>query len=328
MSRGRRGSTRPPLRLLQVVHGARRRVGLVADRIARRTHHLRRDPVAGLPRAACDFLEVLDGRTLHLHARLPAAAGDAASRASVLFLKGRRTVRCPATVDTDGDRISLTARVTFGADVDEISLAKGVWSVALAVAAEDGERRFALSLDRPQERQGPTVPAPPHPVSGWRHEPGRSPHGLAQLTVTGAKARAEVTRLATGRTEARIRARLVGVDLLQDPVVVFTPRGGGPDRVVPIDPVDGRFEFVVPLAELARGPAGTEVTWEAWVRTSPARMIRLGRYLHDLRDPRTVLSVSRTTVAIDERQFVGYRPYYTRAGNLAVSCLHFSGAST
>ncbi len=324
----RRRSTQPPLRLLQVVYGARRRVGLVADRLARRTNHLRRDPVAELPRATCDFFGVLDGRTLQLHAVLPIAAGHAPKRATLLFIQGRQLVKCPATVDADSGAVSVTARPAFGDGDEDVSLGKGVWSLALAVSDETGDRRFALRTSESEEHDGPTVPAPPHPVSGWRYEPGRGNHGLAQLSVVGPKARAEVIQLATGRTEARIRARFIGVQSLEDPVVVFTPRSGGSDLVVPIAPADGRFEFVVPLTDLASGPAGVEVIWEAWVRTSPTRMIRLGRFLHDLRDPRAVLRVSRATVTVDDRRFVGYRPYYTNAGNLAVACLHFTGAPT
>ncbi|MEV4710234.1 hypothetical protein [Micromonospora sp. NPDC049374] len=222
----------------------------------------------------------------------------------------------------------MTVRVTFGAASDEISLSKGIWSLALAVLEAAGERKFALQTTELTDHDGPTVSNPPHPVSGWRYEPGCGNQGLAQLTVMAAKSRAEVIRLETGPTEARIHARLVGVGSLQDPVIVFTPRGGGPDLTVPIDPTGGRFEFSVPLAELSVGAPGTEVIWDAWVRTAPARMIRLGRYLHDLRDPRTVLRVSRTTVTVDDRRFVGYRPYYTKAGNLAVACLHFTGTPT
>ncbi|MEV6816219.1 hypothetical protein [Micromonospora sp. NPDC051296] len=324
----RRRSAQPPLRLLQVVYGARRRVGLVADRLTRRTNHLRRDPVAELPRAICEYFGVLDGRTLHLHALLPTAAGRAPKRATLLFIQGNRQVECPATSDSGGDTVSVTARAAFGDGAEEISLGKGIWSLALAVSDEAGERRLALRTTEVEEHDGPTVAAPLHPVSGWRYEPGCGNHGLAQLTVVGPKARAEVIRLETARTEARIQARFIGVRSLEDPAVVFTSRGGGSDLVVPIDPVDGRFEFVVPLADLASGPPGAEVIWEAWVRTSPARMIRLGRFLHDLRDPRTVLRVSRTAVTIDDRRFVGYRPYYTKAGNLAVACLHYTGAPT
>lgn len=94
--------------------------------------------------------------------------------------------------------------------------------------------------------------------------------------------------------------------------------------IVPISPVDDQFEFVVPLAELTPDQPGEEVIWEAWVRTSATRMVRLGRFLHDLRDPRTVLRVSRVILPLDDERFVAYRPYYTAAGNLAVACLRFT----
>ncbi|MFB9851630.1 hypothetical protein ACFFMR_14695 [Micromonospora andamanensis] len=299
----------------------------MADRLTRRTTRLLREPVVDLPRATCDYFSVLDGRTLHVHALLPTSA-VAVEQATLLFIQNSKVVVCPASAETIGDRISVTARAAFGTGPDEISLGKGIWSVVVAVPEATGERRFALQTTEPADHDGPTVQNPPHPVSGWRFEPGCGTQGLAHLTVKAAKARAEVLRLATGPTEARISGRLVGVGSLQDPMIVFTPRGDGADVMVPIAPVNGQFEFTVPVAELAVGPPGAEVIWEAWVRTSPTRMVRLGRFLHDLRDPRTVLRVSRTTVTIEDRRFVGYRPYYTKAGNLAVACLHFTGAST
>ncbi|MEU5550200.1 hypothetical protein ABZ738_10540 [Micromonospora sp. NPDC047793] len=325
----RRWSAEPPLRLLQVVSGARRRAGQVADRLTQRANHLRRDPVADLPRAACGYLAVLDGRTLHLHALVPAVDIPAPERAALLFVQGERVAAtCSATVGTEGDVVSVTARVSFGNGNDEVLLDKGVWSLVLSLSDEFGERRFGLSTGTSSEDDGPTVPSPPHPISGWRYEPTCCHQGLAQLNVAAAKARAEVTRLATGRTDAQIKARLVGVRAVEHPAMVFSPRGGGSDVIVPIDPVDGRFEVTVPLADLVSGPPGVEVIWEAWVRTSPTRMIRLGRFLHDLRDPRSVFRVSRTTVAIGDHHFVGYRPYYTKAGNLAVACLHFTRTAT
>ncbi|MFF0368958.1 hypothetical protein [Micromonospora sp. NPDC005087] len=311
-------------RLLQAVHGARRRAGLVTDRLVERVIRLRHDPVAGLPPADCDFFAVLDGRTLHVHAVLPADT-DPADRAEIFFVREGDTLRCPATVRREDGRLAVEVVARLGDSADEIALGKGTWSVGLAVdAGAAGERRFSLTVDETPERDGPTVGNPPHPVSGWLYRPGRSGDGLAQLTVTGARARAEVVQLATGHAEARIRARFVGVRPQDAPAVVFTPRGGGADVVVPIAPVDDGFEFVVPLADLAPDRPGEEVIWEAWVRTSATRVVRLGRFLHDLTDPRTVLRVSRAVLPLDGDQFVGYRPYYTAAGNLAVACLRFT----
>ncbi|NES12952.1 MULTISPECIES: hypothetical protein [Micromonospora] len=311
-------------RLLQAMYGARRRAGLVTDRLVERVTRLRHDSIAGLPPADCDFFAVLDGRTLHVHAVLPAGV-EPADRAELFFVREGQTLRCPATLRPEGDRLAVAAVARLGADADEVPLDKGTWSVGLAVAAgAEGERHFSLRVDEAADRDGPTVANPPHPVSGWLYRPGRGGNGLAQLTVTGARARAEVVKLATGRVDARIRARFVGVRPQDAPVVVFTPRGGGTDVIVPVEPAGEQFEFVVPLAELVPDQPGEEVIWEAWVRTSATRMVRLGRFLHDLTDPRTVLRVSRAVLPLHGDQFVGYRPYYTAAGNLAVACLRFT----
>ncbi|MFG3696691.1 hypothetical protein ACGF5C_02015 [Micromonospora sp. NPDC047620] len=311
-------------RLLQAMHGARRRAGLVTDRLVERVTRLRQDPVAGLPPAECGFFAVLDGRTLHVHAVLPDGT-DPADRAELLFVREGHTLRCPATVGREDGRLAVEVVARLGDSADEVPLGKGTWSVGLAVAAgSGGERRFSLAVDETPDRDGPTVGNPPHPVSGWLYRPGRSGNGLAQLTVTGARARAEVVQLATGRTEARVRARFVGVRPQDAPAVVLSPRGGGADVVVPVEAVDDHFEFVVPLGELVPDQPGEEIIWEAWVRTSATRMVRLGRFLHDLTDPRTVLRVSRASLPLDGDRFVGYRPYYTAAGNLAFACLRFT----
>ncbi|MGC5317805.1 hypothetical protein ACPXB5_03575 [Micromonospora arida] len=311
-------------RLLQAMHGARRRAGLVTDRLVERVTRLRHDPVAGLPPADCDFFAVLDGRTLHVHAVLPADT-EPTDRAAIFFVRDGETLRCPARVGREAGRLAVEAVARLGDSTDEIALGKGTWSMGLAVdAGPAGERRFSLAVEETPDRDGPTVGNPPHPVSGWSYRPGRSGDGLAQLTVTGARARAEVVQLATGHAEARIRARLVGVRAQDAPAIVFTPRGGGTDVVVPITLVGDDFEFVVPLADLAPDQLGEEVIWEAWVRTSATRVVRLGRFLHDLTDPRTVLRVSRAVLPLDGDQFAGYRPYYTPAGNLAVACLRFT----
>ncbi|WP_406067487.1 hypothetical protein [Micromonospora sp. NBC_01638] len=315
-------STQP--RLLQAMYGARRRAGLVTDRLVERVTRLRHDPVAGLPTADCDFFAVLDGRTLHVHAVLPAGT-EPADQAEIFFVHDDDTLRCPATVRWEHDRLAVEVMARLGDAADEIPLSKGTWSLGLAVdAGTAGERHFSLTVDETPERDGPTVGNPPHPVSGWLYQPGLSGDGLAQLTVRGARARAEVVQLATGHTEARIRARFVGVRPQDAPAVIFTPRGDGADVVVPIAPVDDGFEFVVPLADLALGQPGEEVIWEAWVRISATRVVRLGRFLHDLADPRTVLRVSRAVLPLDGDEFAGYRPYYTPAGNLAVACLRFT----
>ncbi|ROT31093.1 hypothetical protein [Micromonospora sp. HM5-17] len=323
MSQQSRRSWSPP-RLLQLASGARRRADQATDRIVRRIGQLRYDPVANLPRATGDFVGVLDGRTLQVHAVLPAGV-ERPDQAELLLLRGRHVRRCPASVRTGPDgRPSVEALVRLGEEPGELPLSKGTWSLAVAVAGAGGERRYGVRIAELPERPGPTVEVPPHPVSGWTYWPGRGVKGVAQLTVTGPAAQAEVTALDHDGAQARIRARLVGVRRVDGPALVFSPRGGGPDRVVPVDVVDGRFEAVVPVADLATGAPGDEVIWDVRVRVSPARLVRIGRFLHDLREPRAVLLTSRVILPIGGDDFVGYRPYYTASGGLAVALLRFT----
>lgn len=321
------GRSRRAPHLLQVVYGAKRRATVVTDRLVHRMNRLRRDPLTGLPQATCDFFRVLDGRTLQLHAVLPGLPRDRQYRAELRFVRQRSVRPVPAVIRQGQDgQFAVEAMVPLGHDPDEVPLTRGTWSMALHVTATgEPERQFSLRVAEPVDPAGPTVATPPHPVSGHHFRPGRGARGLAHLTVTAAQARAEVIRLETGPADARVRARLVGTKGSGVPQVVFSARGGGSDVVVPVEPLaGGAFELVVPLAQLARDAAGEEVVWEAWVRISSTQMIRLGRYLHDLRNPRAVLSASRTVLAIDDQTLVAYRPYYTSAGNLAVACLRFA----
>jgi len=324
MSQRNRRSWSPP-RLLQLASGARRRADQATDRIVRRIGQLRYDPIAHLPRATGDFLGVLDGRTLQVHAVLPASA-EQPDRAELLLVRGRHVRRCPASVRTGpGGRPSVEVLARLGEEPGELHLDRGTWSLAVAVTDAGGtERRYGLRVAEPAERPGPTVSAPPHPVSGWTYWPGRGVRGVAQLTVTGPVAQAEVVALDHSDAQPRIRARLVGVRRVDAPALVFSPRGGGPDRVVPVDVVDNRFEAVVPVADLATGAPGDEVIWDVRVRVSATRLVRIGRFLHDLREPRVVLLTSRVVLPIDGDDFVGYRPYYTASGGLAVALLRFT----
>lgn len=322
-----RGPTGVGPRLLQVVYGARRRASGATDRITRRMARLRRHPFTGLPPVACDFFAVPDGRTLQVHAVLPDLPVGPEHRAELLFASQRGATTHPATIRRDAaGGLAVEAMAPLGHDPGELPLTSGTWTVAVRISAPGGpERRFALRIAEPVEPTGPTVATPPHPVSGHHYRPARSARGTAQLTVTGPPARAEVTRLATDHTGARIRARLVGVGSTgEHPTVVFSPRRGGADVVLPVHPVNGEFELLVPLTRLATGGPGEEIIWEVWVRPSTTRMIRVGRYLHDLRNPQPILSASREILPLGDDQFAGYRPYYTAAGNLAVACLRFT----
>lgn len=327
MSQQNRQAWSPP-RLLQLASGARRRADQATDQLVRRISRLRYDPVVNLPRASGDFLGVLDGRTLQVHALLPAGT-DPAPRAELLLVRGRHVRRCPATLRPHPDgRLSVEVLARLGDGPGEIPLGKGTWSLAVAVVDRDqSERRYGLRIAEPADRPGPTVAVPPHPVTGWTYWPGRGVKGVAQLTVTGPAAQAEVVALDHSGAQARIRARLVGVRRLEEPAVVFSPRRGGTDHVVPIAPVDGRFEVTVPVADLvtaAPDRPDEEIIWDVRVRVAPARLVRIGRFLHDLREPRSVLLTSRVILPLGGDDFASYRPYYTASGGLAVAVLRFT----
>jgi len=283
---------------------ARRRVVGIVRRVAG----------VGRPDARCTFFAVLDGAALNLHAELP--PGTPAGNAEITFVKGDRELRAPARSVPGG----VEATLPLGGAPGEIPLTNGTWLVGVAVAG----RRLALGMPEAPDGSGPTVASPPHPRSGRHYAAGPGPHDRCQLAVSGPKARAEVTRLVLGPTAAEIHGRLVGREAPDGGAAVFVARDGGDTVEAPFAVDGGRFRVRAPVADLATGPDGIERIWDVWLRPTGGSRLRLGRFLHDVRDPRTVFRVDRVTVALDGGRFAGVRPYYTPAGNLAVALLPFT----
>ena len=291
----------------------RRTAGAARRRVVRL---VRRVTGAGVrrPEARCTFFAVLDGAALNLHAELPPATP--AGAAEVTFVKGDRELRAPARSVAGG----VEATVPLGDGPGEVPLTNGAWLVGLTVAG----RRLALGAPDAPDGSGPTVASPLHPRSGRHYAAGAGPHDRCQLAVSGPKARAEVTRLVLGPTAAEIHGRLVGREAPAGGTAVFVAREGGDTVEAPLAVDDGRFRLRVPVADLAGGPDGVERIWDVWLRPAGGSRLRLGRFLHDVRDPRAVFRVDRVTVALDGDRFAGVRPYYTPAGNLAVALLPFT----
>lgn len=323
--------------MLRAVHGMGRRVHGAARLVRQSIVRALPEPTVGLPVLPCDFLGVLDGRTLNLHAWLPETTTGPPERVELIFFRRRSTVRVPLTPVRGADgrwEVESLVRLdpgvgpparTTAPGIPGVSLAAGIWSVGLALHGENGdEQRYALRAPETPAERGPTLRTPPHPTSGRHYLPDPNSEGLSRIRVEEPRIRAEVTRLHIGPADAAVHGRLVGVRWIGSPTVVFTARADDRAVEVPTEVSGEHFRAQVPLTSLATGPLGAEVFWDVWVRTPVSGAIRLGRFLHDLREPRQVFSAGRTTLALSGDDYVGYRPYYTAAGNLAISCIRFA----
>ncbi|MBW8483164.1 hypothetical protein [Actinomadura parmotrematis] len=299
---------------------ARRRVRRETDAAVRaalaRTGAAR--AVAAGPAVPAGYFAVLDGCTLNVQAELPAGGAD---RAEVLFTRRGHELRAPAVVGP-GDQVSATVRL--GGAAGGVPLGRGRWRVSLALSGPAGVRRVALlGGAMPAGRAGPTVDVPPCPVSGARYVPEASPSGLSSLHVTAPEPAAEVARLHLSLARAEIDVRLVGA-AAGTVRMAFQARGSGAVHTVTTAPVQGPggvvFRARVPLAAMARDSGPGERVWTAVADVPGHGRLRVGRRLHDVRDPRRTLRVAQRTLAAAPGLLLRVRPYYTGGGDLALAC--------
>ncbi|MBO2448471.1 hypothetical protein J4573_15320 [Actinomadura barringtoniae] len=296
---------------------ARRRVRREAD-AAVRTAAAR----AGLdhasrngPTAIADYFAVLDGRTLNLHVPGPGQNGPV----EVVFTRLGQEHRAAAERSADG---SVSATVVLGADLDGgVPLTPGRWKVALSYGTAGGDRRLRLLADAPTitDPGGPTVTSPPCAETGARFVPEISPTGLWALRVAAPEPSAEVTRLALTLSRFDVEVRFAGVTPPPQAALRFQARGGAA-FTVPATSANGVFGARVPLAEMVREGQAGEVVWNVMAVIPDHAPLRVGRHLHDVRDPRRTLRVPQRTIAVDAATLVRVRTYYTGNGDLALAC--------
>ncbi|MQY09325.1 serine/threonine-protein kinase [Actinomadura macrotermitis] len=269
--------------------------------------------VASGPAVAAEYFAVLDGSTLNLHAVLPAGVDGPAE---VVFARHGRELRAPAEPAPGG---RVTAVTVLGAAQGGVPLTPGGWRVGLAVRTARGERAVGLLARAGDDLDGPTAADPPCPRSGARYTPGSSATGHCLLRVTVPEPSAEVVRFERTLARIEIGVRLVAVDAGRL-AVRFQARGNGPAHTVAADRDGDGFRVRVPLAAMARDGRGGERVWDVFAEPPGHRPLRLGRHLHDVRDPRRVLRIPQGTVATGPAALLRVRPYYTGNGDLALGC--------
>ena len=270
--------------------------------------------------ASVEYLAVLDGHTLNLQVSLPEV--DDPTAAEVVLRKNDVEHRVPTTLRKEYDgRWYADATVLLGPMAGRLPLDPGVWSLTLHVATASGRTR-TLTLRRMTpgkvRRPGPTVVTPPCPDTGMRFRPTTTSFGLCQLTVRKGQSRAEVVRLMIDLGKAEIIGRFVGVADASDAVAEFALREAGVVHETPVQ-VDGDiFRIHVPLSAMAPAP-GEKTVWDIRIRVGNRRL-RVGRYLHDLKNVRATIRSYERRMLMPGGVVLHLRPYYTPAGSLALTC--------
>ncbi|MGA5085628.1 hypothetical protein [Streptomyces pseudogriseolus] len=274
---------------------------------------LRQDRTAQLRYAA-----ILDGHTVNLHARLPESAGLPES-AEVVLSRGRQTFTAEARVyeGPDGE-VLVDAVVLLGAEVGGAPTEPGRWRLRLRLRSGRRTRVVPLLLVTPPvPYSGPTKPMAASSVTGERHRLGRSFRGSARVVSTGARPSAEVLKVHLTHAGVTVDFRLLGIRAEQ-PWVEFVASGRRLEQPV-TSPVPGVLRVNVPLDRMP--PRGNRPDhWDVVLCGADGRRLRLGRRLHDVRNPLRVFAMRSLAITPPGLPPMIVQPRYTPAGNLRVTC--------
>ncbi|MFF4833029.1 hypothetical protein [Streptomyces sp. NPDC001315] len=302
---GRAGGPRRRLRARAAALRNRLMVGLFMPRRRKRTAQLH-------------YAAILDGQTVNLHAQLPPSAG-LPERAEIVLRRGRRRHPSEARVyeGPNGEAL-VDAAVLLGADVGGLPVTSGRWRIRLRLYSGRRSRTLSLLLLQPPvPYEGPTKPMEASPVTGERHRLGRSVRGSARVVSTGARAAVEVSKVHLTHAGVTVDFRVLGTGV-DEPWAEFVASGRRIEQAVtPIGP--GAFSVHVPLGQMTpRG--GRPEHWDVVLRDRTGRSMRLGRRLHDVRNPLRVFAMRSMAITPSGHQPMIVQPRYTPAGNLRVTC--------
>ncbi|MET9882810.1 hypothetical protein ABZZ20_06520 [Streptomyces sp. NPDC006430] len=268
--------------------------------------------------AVLHYAAVLDGHTMNLHAVLPDSAPLGES-AEIELRNGRSRVYAPAHLYEDReDRLLMDAAVLLGTGPGGLALPSGRWKTTLLI--QDGRKTRKLPLllvEPPVPYAGPTKPMGASPVDGVRHRLGRTVTGSLRVVTSNPKPSAEVVRIDLSHSALVVDFRLLGTRI-QDPWAEFVASRRRIERPVEALP-GGIWRVVVPLEEMPPERRATE-HWDISVASESTRALRIGRRLHDVRNPMRVFAINKAVVAPAGRPPMIVHPRYTAAGNLRVTC--------
>lgn len=294
--------------------GLRPRAAALRNRLMRSVFlPLRRGRTARLHYAA-----ILDGHTVNLHAELPPSVRLPES-AEVLLRRGRRRFTTEARVyeGPTGEAL-VDAVVLLGTDVGGAPVGPGRWRLRLRLRSGRRSRTLSmLLLQPPVPYEGPTKPMTASPVTGERHRLGRSVRGSARVVSTGARPSAEVTKVHLTHAGVTVDFRLLGLQA-EEPWAEFVASGRRIEQPVTMLATD-TLRVEVPLDRMP--PRGTRPDhWDVVLCDSTGRSLRLGRRLHDVRNPLRVFAMRSLAITPQGSPPMIVQPRYTPAGNLRVTC--------
>jgi hypothetical protein len=270
------------------------------------------------------YAAVLDGQTVNLHAELPGSVtlpGDA----EIELRRGRRSHRSPARVYEGREgRLLMDAAVLLGDEVGGAPVDTGRWKIRLRLGSGRRSRTLPLLLvEPPVPYDGPTMPMAASPVTGRRYRIGRTVTGNARVVTSAAKPGAEVLKIDLSHTGLTVVFRVFGAEV-EEPWAEFIAAGRRIQQPVSTTG-DGAWHVVVPLEQMTPRRRATE-HWDVALCSRGRRPMRLGRRLHDVRNPLRVFAVHQTVVAPQGLDPLIVHPRYTPAGNFRVTCIRMPEA--
>ncbi|MEV5440228.1 hypothetical protein AB0K80_30105 [Streptomyces sp. NPDC052682] len=268
--------------------------------------------------ALLHYAAILDGQTVNLHAQLPPATG-LPDRAEIVLRRGRRRLTAEAHAHQGpAGQTLIDAAVLLGADVGGVPVGTGRWRLRLRLHTGRRTRTLALLLPQPPvPYEGPTKPMTASPVTGERHRLGRSFRGSARVVSSGARAAAEVAKVHLTHAGVTVDFRVLGARV-EEPWAQFVASGRRIEQPVTVlGP--GTFRVEVPLGGMP--PRGARPDhWDVVLCDRTGRSMRLGRRLHDVRNPLRVFAMRSLAVTPPGHPPLIVHPRYTPAGSFRVTC--------
>ncbi|MFF4017392.1 hypothetical protein [Streptomyces sp. NPDC001843] len=264
------------------------------------------------------YAAVLDGQTVNLHAVLPSSA-RLPDRAAVVVRRRRRRHTAEARVYRGpSGELLMDAAILMGAELGGLPAGPGRWKLGLRMYTGRRSRSVALLLlQPPTPYEGPTKPMAASPVTGARHRVGRTVTGTARIVSSAPRPAVEVAKVHMTHAGIAVDFRVLGTRA-DSPWAEFVAAGRRIRQPVhPLGPDTYRTE--VPLDRMEPRSSRPE-HWDVVLCQEAGPSLRLGRRLHDVRNPRRVFAMRGMAMTPAGRTPMIVQPRYTPAGNLRVTC--------
>lgn len=275
--------------------------------------------------AEAGLAAVLDGRTLNVDIRVSRFRHDDVRSAELRVVRGSDVRLVPARLRPESDgSLSVEAAVLLDDSPGGLALRPGTqWLLEVVLRSEAHGEQILKVLGGPQKvgTRGLTVPSPPHPETGLQYHVRVVLTGRVAVTVRAPEPTAELDRLDLDWLRAALEIRMVGRPLAMPATIEIVKANGTSPISVPVQPAGpDRVRCDLPLAKLAAVSKGTRApSFHVFLR-SGGRRFRVGRTLHDLRNPKNILKPTPTVVSAAPGQSVRMVVRFTATGALTFTC--------